>query len=157
MTWSYSGDPSSNAKDAMRFLLGDTTERMPLLQDEELLACLKASNDNAAQACVLACRGLIAKLARLRDENVGSVSISFSQQYDHYMQLMGSLMGDIGISGSFEVYAGGTSRRDSWQITHDPDRIPPDFRRRRPAQLGTALGVGPGYIQGEWSEDLDYP
>lgn len=36
MTWSYSGDPSNNEKDKYRFLLGDTIEDKPILQDSEI-------------------------------------------------------------------------------------------------------------------------
>lgn len=36
MSFSYSGDPSASALDAMRFLIGDTDENAPIMQDEEI-------------------------------------------------------------------------------------------------------------------------
>lgn len=36
MTWSYSGDPSSSDKDAVRFLVQDTDNTLELLTDEEI-------------------------------------------------------------------------------------------------------------------------
>ena len=36
MSWSYSGDPSASPKDAVRFLVGDTQEGVPLAQNEEI-------------------------------------------------------------------------------------------------------------------------
>ena len=36
MSFKYSGDPSSSKLDECRFLLGDTDEKNPILQDEEI-------------------------------------------------------------------------------------------------------------------------
>ena len=36
MTWTYGGDPASNARDAIRFLIGDTDTNDQLLNDEEI-------------------------------------------------------------------------------------------------------------------------
>lgn len=36
MSWSYSGDPSTSPIDALRFLISDTDESNPIMQDEEL-------------------------------------------------------------------------------------------------------------------------
>ena len=36
MSWNYSGDPASSKKDECRFLLGDTDESAPIMQDEEI-------------------------------------------------------------------------------------------------------------------------
>ncbi len=36
MSFSYSGDPSASVLDECRFLLGDTDESNPILQDEEI-------------------------------------------------------------------------------------------------------------------------
>lgn len=48
MSWSYSGDPSSSALDKCRFLLGDTNEEAPIMQDEEINYIISeaGSNDN---------------------------------------------------------------------------------------------------------------
>ena len=36
MSFSYSGDPKQSDKDAARFLIGDTDEANPIMQDEEI-------------------------------------------------------------------------------------------------------------------------
>ena len=36
MTWTYSGDPATNARDAIRFLTGDTDTNDQLINDEEI-------------------------------------------------------------------------------------------------------------------------
>ena len=48
MSWSYSGNPSSSDLDALRFLIGDTDENAPIMQDEELqyLITEYGSNEN---------------------------------------------------------------------------------------------------------------
>ncbi len=45
MTWSYSGDPSSNEKDKYRFLIGDTDENDPILKDKEIEYILDSYSD----------------------------------------------------------------------------------------------------------------
>ena len=37
MSFSYSGDPSASTLDEARFLIGDTNESAPIMQDEEIL------------------------------------------------------------------------------------------------------------------------
>lgn len=48
MAWTYSGNPASSARDALRFLIGDTNSAEPIMQDEELdyLITEYGSNDN---------------------------------------------------------------------------------------------------------------
>ena len=36
MAWTYSGDPSSSARDAIRFLVGDTDTNDQLVTNEEI-------------------------------------------------------------------------------------------------------------------------
>ena len=107
-------------------------------------------------ASVAACRGILFSLGRLRDETVGSVSISFSQQFDHYMSLLGTLEGQLGIFGGFSVYAGGTSLSDSRNVTEDPDRIPPDFYKARPARQDFGIVANsPNAPRSGYGEDAD--
>lgn len=131
MSWTYSGDPAASPLDALRFAVGDTQAKKPLLSDQELLACLGAVNGNATAAAVTACRGILFQLGRKRNESVGSVSIQYSQEYDHYVQLLGQLTGQLGLFGSFTVYAGGISHQDTDAYEQNRDLIPPDFRKNR--------------------------
>ena len=36
MSWTYSGNPANSQVDECRFLLGDTNESAPIMQDEEI-------------------------------------------------------------------------------------------------------------------------
>jgi hypothetical protein len=36
MSWNYSGNPASSPKDELRFIIGDTNQAEPIMQDEEL-------------------------------------------------------------------------------------------------------------------------
>lgn len=49
MSWTYSGDPSGSQLDRLRFLVGDTNEDEPIMQNEEIqfLIAEYGSNDNA--------------------------------------------------------------------------------------------------------------
>lgn len=46
MSFSYSGDPSDSALDECRFLLGDTNEGAPIMQDEEIEYLISQSGDD---------------------------------------------------------------------------------------------------------------
>ena len=45
MTWSYSGDPAASDLDAVRYIIGDTSEDMSLLTDEEIKYELSNNED----------------------------------------------------------------------------------------------------------------
>lgn len=53
MTWSYSGDPSSNELDEYRFLISDTDESDVILQDEEVQYILDQSTDKTTRLYLL--------------------------------------------------------------------------------------------------------
>lgn len=48
MSWTYTANPSTNRIDECRFLIGDTNENFPIMQDEEIEYLIKeaGSNDN---------------------------------------------------------------------------------------------------------------
>lgn len=45
MTWTYTGDPTTSPKDEYRFIIGDTDENEPILQDGEVLYVLVTYTD----------------------------------------------------------------------------------------------------------------
>lgn len=49
MSWSYSGNPASSKMDECRFLLGDTNEYAPIMQDEEIQYILDTFGGNQNQ------------------------------------------------------------------------------------------------------------
>lgn len=46
MSWSYSGNPANSELDECRFLLGDTIESEPIMQDEEIQYIIDTYSDD---------------------------------------------------------------------------------------------------------------
>lgn len=46
MSWTYSGDPSNSVLDECRFIIGDTNEATPIMQDEEILYIISEAGTN---------------------------------------------------------------------------------------------------------------
>lgn len=46
MSWNYSGDPTNSPLDECRFLIGDTNENEPIMQDEEINYIISQAGDN---------------------------------------------------------------------------------------------------------------
>lgn len=91
MTWTYSGDPASSSRDAVRFWIGDTDTDDQLLNDEELDFLLAAADDNIGAAAMNAVRGLIGKFARMVDRSHGDLSVRASQRAAQYRDLLKTL------------------------------------------------------------------
>lgn len=91
MAWSYSGDPTSSPKDEIRFLIGDTDEADPVLQDGEILYVLDEHGGSVPRAAIAACEAAIAKLARSADMSSGVTSVSLSQRRQGMEALLSQL------------------------------------------------------------------
>lgn len=46
MSWTYTGNPTDNKIDECRFLIGDTNEAFPIMQDEEIQYLIKEAGNN---------------------------------------------------------------------------------------------------------------
>lgn len=98
MTWTYSGDPSSSAKDEVRFLVGDTDSTVQEASDEEVAYILTMHGDpgstygNYAAASVLA-QAIASKYAKKADKSVGGLSIQYRAKFENYMALAERLRG----------------------------------------------------------------
>ena len=82
MTWSYSANPSAaNPKDIVRFLLGDTNEALPLVQDEEIYFSLSEVNGEpyrTASNVALSLAATFVQQAESESKHVGGLSLSKS-------------------------------------------------------------------------------
>lgn len=76
--FTYSGDPSKNAVDAVRFLVGDTNSQRPLLDDREVAFAISQHPNQNIAAATLA-EHLFGRFASQADISVGPVSKSFSK------------------------------------------------------------------------------
>lgn len=97
MSWSYSGDPGSSPLDELRFLVGDTNENEPIMQDEELKYLIDqyGSNPNVLKYYVFMHVATI--FARDIKRSLGPQSEDptkrleyFQKQADFYKQLLTS-------------------------------------------------------------------
>lgn len=123
----YSGDPTTSPVDEVRFLVGDTDPNAWLMTDGEVAYTLRQAGGDPHAAAIRACEGILAKLARCRDETVGSVSISFSQDVAGYQARLATLRRAL-VAGAVP-YAGGISRSDKLAQRCDGDRVKPSFIR----------------------------
>lgn len=130
MSWSYSGNPASNTKDMVRFLIGDTITADQLLQDEEITAVLAGEPDVTKSAAICA-ESISAKYSRLADVAVGKTRISYSQKSEAYSRLSDKLTSEVASSKSLKAvpYAGGISVTDKDAQQLDSDRVDPMFER----------------------------
>lgn len=152
MSWTYTG-PLTSPQDEVRFHCGDTDASKPLLNDGEIAYCLTLGTSPLA-ASVIACEAIQAKLSRLADESVGSVSVSFSQQAAGYVTLAATLERRIAKSSRMRLYAGGISRLDKVVTTLDYDRVRPSFSKHMMERRGgQGAVVGGVYIGSTGYED----
>lgn len=129
MSWSYSGDPSSSDRDAVRFLIGDTDTSDQQLSNEEITWLLTDAG-SVHGAAIAAARALLAKFARLVDEAVGPYRISLSQRRDAYASLIADLEKRLALRVGTPI-AGGISRARKQTVEEDSDRVVPAFTREQ--------------------------
>jgi len=123
MTWSYSGDPRTGEMDALRFLIGDTTEADAQFSDEELIYLLEQYDDSVRHAGLAACRRLIAKYSRCVDQRTGDIDVKYSQRLSQLHGLAASIREQM----VPQLYAGGISKSDIETVQDDDDRQGPIF------------------------------
>jgi hypothetical protein len=96
MTWSYSQDPTSSVKDAVRFLVGDTNPDVPLLQDEEIWFNLSEVNMDLYRAASNTCYNLSAYFTQQSQNTSKTVGgLSLSQGYGDRAQKYERLAKDL--------------------------------------------------------------
>jgi hypothetical protein len=128
LTATYSGDPASSAKDAVRFLIGDTDPCNFFLQNAEIEYVLKQFNNTPLNAAIPCVNAIIAKLSRLVDESVGQVRISFNQKAKAYRTMLQDLRNQLAASDALP-YAGGVTVADVIATRNDATLTKPDFTK----------------------------
>jgi hypothetical protein len=97
MTWTYSADPTSSKKDAVRWLIGDTNPDAPLIQDEEIKFNLMEMNDEiyrSAANCAQNIAAFYTGEAQSTSKSVGGLSLSksFGDKASRYERLAKQLL-----------------------------------------------------------------
>lgn len=136
-TWTYSGDPRSSPRDAVRFLIRDTDEADQHLSDEEIAYLLQTSGSNVMQAAVLGADRLAATYASksasgISQKTVGALSISYSyaDAASSFREVGLELrrQAALGIGFAWAPYSGGISKADKAANESDSDWDQPAFR-----------------------------
>jgi len=142
MTWSY--DPSTlatNTTNQVRFLVGDTEETDPLVQNEEIVFALSQRSSIYGAASIV-CRTIAAKFSRLADTVDRDLRDALSSKAKAYA--MRAQEYDTQAKGRSGVmpYAGGISIADKVAQELNLDRVPPSFNREMDTNYLPVAPVG---------------
>lgn len=123
----YSGDPSSSTRDAVRLWLSDTDMSSPKLLDGEI-DYLLGIYPNPMLAAAQGARSLAAKWSGKASKRVEGLSISYGELAGNYLTLAADLEAR---ASTMDVipYAGGTSVSDMQNVNANTDRPRPAFSR----------------------------
>lgn len=124
MSNTYSGDPASSSRDAVRFWLNDVASPWEF-SDQEIDYALTLYPNAVLSAAWLAGR-LAMKYAASVDKSVGDLRISNSQKARMYADLQTSLKAQADSTG-VTIFVGGISKADMATVDADTDRNAPPF------------------------------
>jgi len=131
VAWTYSGNPASSDRDAVRFEIQDTDQSTPLVSDEEIDYALDQEGSVLA-AAARCCEALARRFGSQADLSITSAGDSVKRSYaaraTNYMALAERLRARVGSSTGTPWYGGG-SKAGKAALRNDPDRVQPAFRR----------------------------
>lgn len=128
--WTYSGDPSSSLRDAVRFLIRDTDEANAKVSDEEIAWLLAQNDDDVYSAAIYAADSVATYYSnQIRTKTVGALSITYAATATEYRALAKDLRLRRTRFGAFIPYSGGISRSDKSANVSDTDWSRPAFSR----------------------------
>ncbi len=90
MSWSYSGDPSTSNRDAVRFYLQDTDEENQTMSDEDIDFLLK-SETKPLDAAILGLKTLVTKYSMLSETTIGDTMVRYTQKISDITKLISLL------------------------------------------------------------------
>jgi hypothetical protein len=127
MNWSYTGRPGTSLKDEVRFLIGDTCEKDPLVSDEEIAYALsKFSVTRLAGAVCL--RSALMRLSRSVTWRAGDASENASDLAKALKDRLQELdPGNETLSGFVIPRFGGQSLDEKRDLADDSDAVQPSF------------------------------
>lgn len=140
--FTYSNDPETEPRDAVRLLIGDTDDKDPLLSDAEIAFYLSENGDNQYRAAMEACKAIAALLSRRPDYMVGRTLVSNQQRAEAFLKLAEAMKQKY-LAGSVAPYAGGISKADKQTQEDDDDRLTPFFSRNNFVQPGADNPLAP--------------
>lgn len=144
--WSYSGDPSSSSKDAVRFTVGDTDPSDQIFTDAEVNYSL-TTYGSVNEAALSLAKAAVAKYAKLfsswEEKNGQKQGERPQQKFAQFKALVLELTAQRGrrVVG---IYAGGISVADKQTQEQAADRVAPAFRVDDQDRQGPVGGGGGG-------------
>lgn len=122
MSWSYSGDPSKSELDECRFLLGDTNEAAPIMQNEEIQYIISNAGGNVnklryelfRQAATIFSRDIKRSLGPQSEDPTARLNY-YKEQMDLYKSNMTSAGLSIPKYGSPKVFGKGMQNNPPWR------------------------------------------
>jgi hypothetical protein len=147
MAWTYGGDPSANARDAIRFLIGDTDTGDQLLLDAEVAWVNNqvTGSDTATtglyDAAYRCCLMIASKFSRLADKSVGDLRVDMAQKAKSYRDQAAELKSLAQREGLVPTpYAGGMTISDKDIDRENSDMVQPSFWQGQFDDYGTTTG-----------------
>ena len=121
-TASYSGDPDSSPKDAVRFLIYDTDTDSPLYSDAEIAGFLSMFG-GPMYAAAAGARAQAAKFSGLATKRVGDLSISYGQVAANWRAMAATYQQQADLGGA--VYTSGISKSDmaTYRPCENPNNV----------------------------------
>lgn len=131
MSFTYGGDPAASSRDAVRFLLNDTSSASPEMQDAEV-EWLVAQKPNVYRAAALGARQLASQANNsVASKTVGSLTLTYSERATKWLELAKALDGQAnkGVGSTIAPYSGGISKSDKEVKASEDDFDKPWFYR----------------------------
>lgn len=144
MAWSYSGDPLSSSKDAVRFLLGDTDSTDTLtLSDNEILFLLTEWDGNTYFAAAAGAEQLAGQFAREVAFSSDDVSFGGDDLQQKYITLAVQLRAMGRRRGKAALPYDGSNDCADWQENVEKLRLGITDNRRDGANAPTGFYLNP--------------
>lgn len=128
MSWSYSGDPNEEPKDAVRFLVGDTHSDDGFVSDEEIEWAL-SQNSNVYAAGAIVADALSTYFAtQASSVSIGPIKEEYTQRAKDYTLRAKELSNKAAGKVALTFFAGGLSVADKEASTLNTSLVQPAFK-----------------------------
>jgi len=126
MTWTYSGNPASSSKDAVRWYAGDTNSKRKLVTDEEIAFAL-VEESNARRAAIHVLEAVLARFSHHGSVEIGGYKLDAREIGVSVQAALAVLRAQATTGKSF--FAGGVDRDEMQTQRDDSDNVRPGFQR----------------------------
>lgn len=137
MVWSYTTTGlSTNKKNQVRLLIGDTSSAFPLLEDEEIQFFLDDNSDSVLAAAVDCCEAVAAEFSKEADTKNGALSVKASDRSKQYLVMADQLR--TRLASYSDIFVGGATWSDVNELDDDSSLIQPSFKQRQFSIFGNS-------------------